>query len=220
MGDRSPQQSGEEAAEGNTLSEISLRYRRNTIAICFILTILLVVPNIEVASLSVLGVKIKDQSSTAVVWVWTIILVLFLYQFIVFCIYAIPDARLWTATIKEKHRGVWYEMTDFWFLRMFRNLQDRKPFRRTITADGRIQYEPLMHAKTFHGQILSRFVVEKEKNAFKRMIYFELGFPLVWTIVLLVYIPFFDTAPRMALLPIIQTMFNAVSAYTCEILAC
>lgn len=92
--------------ENQILSEISLRYRRNTIAICFVLTVLLAVPDIDISGLTVFGMGISDKSETAELWVWGIILLLFAYQSLMFCIWAIPDAISWTADKKEQRYAV------------------------------------------------------------------------------------------------------------------
>ncbi len=185
--------------ENQILSEISLRYRRNTIAICFVLTVLLAIPDIDISGLTVFGMGISDKSETAELWVWGIILLLFAYQSLMFCIWAIPDAISWTADKKEQRYAVWFEMTDNCLMKIFRNV---KPWSLTTRkVRGReIQFIFIdeQNNNEVYNEVYGINVVKNIKTAFYRMIFVELGFPIMWIVSLFVFIAFFDNDLKAA----------------------
>ena len=171
------------------LSELGLRYRRNTLAILFILTVLLVVPDVQVGKLSVLEVSIEGGTPYAEFWVWMIIFILLGYQLCMFLAYAVPDAQKWVADMKEERRHIWFEMTEFWPARWIRDTQGTE-LHKSLNNDGRFEYRILNIAKNsqISGMTVPTHFVRSHVMAFHRMLGIEFGIPVGWFVLGVVYI--------------------------------
>lgn len=92
-----------DAATSDPLSERTLRYRRNLLAICFVISILVFYSEITLEDASLFGVSIQGGDANSAIIIWTIITILLLYQFIVFLIYCRIDYNTWAIPIRNNH---------------------------------------------------------------------------------------------------------------------
>ncbi len=175
--------------EKQILSEHSLRYRRNTLAICFVTTVLLVVPGIDLKNLSIFGVSADSINTNPAIWIWGIVVVLLAFNIIMFLIYAVTEAHSWIFSKKTSNlHPLWYEATKVFPLKFF-----YKPIHGAVTIK-KMNHDDLEYTiyELDDKAIAVRMPIRIEnivntKIAVRRMVWVEFGIPLVWTLGLAVF---------------------------------
>ena len=81
------------------LSEPALRYRRNTLAACFVIVALAMVPDINYSNASVFGLKLGGTEETVRTTLWVILSILFVYHGGTFLTHAIPSYIAWNRLV-------------------------------------------------------------------------------------------------------------------------
>lgn len=158
-------------------------------AILFVVTVLLVIPDFQVGALSVLGVSIEGGTPYAWMWVWIIIFILLGYQLCMFLAYAVPDAQKWVADMKEERLHIWFEMTEFWPANRIRDTQGLE-IHKSLDRDGSTIYRIIDTAKNSQksAATVSAHRIWSHVMAYHRMLGIEFGIPVGWFVLVVVYI--------------------------------
>lgn len=103
----------EDAAIRDPLSETTRRYRRNLLAVCFVISVFWFYPEINLGNASLFGISIKGNGSNSGRLIWALILVILAYHLIMFLLYSRTDFKIWSFQIKDRYSPSWLMLFGF-----------------------------------------------------------------------------------------------------------